>query len=179
MNKIQFKRFIPIIVFLGLGIFLLRGLSMDPRNIPSTMIDKPVPSFQLPTLSKLDGKFSNNNFKGHVSLMNVWATWCATCQQEHMVLMDISKRYPISIYGLDYKDDPVQAQAWLHEYGNPYKLIGLDTMGKVAIDWGVYGTPETFLIDADGIVRYKHVGPIDVRVWKHEFLPLIKKYKRG
>lgn len=157
------RYFVPLIIVLVLGIFFWKGLSLDPRRLPSTLIDKPAPTFQ-------------NELKGQVSILNVWASWCSSCRQEHSTWMEIYARYPkIKIYGLNYKDQPEKATAWLKELGNPYAEIKADPTGRIAMDWGVYGTPETFVIDKQGIIRYKHVGPMNAEVFGAIILPLIKK----
>lgn len=152
------RRFMPLIVFIGLVVFLAIGLTLNPRTVPSPLIDKPAPEFELPLLSA-DGKFSNKDFIGHVTLVNVWASWCFACRQEHEAVKYLS-RNGVRIIGLNYKDEPDDAKAWLAKLGNPYEVIAADYDGRVGIDWGVYGAPETFLIDKNGIIRHKVIGPI-------------------
>jgi cytochrome c biogenesis protein CcmG/thiol:disulfide interchange protein DsbE len=148
----------PLIVFVALVIFLAIGLTLNPRIVPSPLIDKPAPQFELPLLSE-DGKFSNKDLIGHVTLVNVWASWCFACRQEHEAVKYLG-RNGVRIIGLNYKDEPENAKAWLAKLGNPYEAVAADYDGRVGIDWGVYGAPETFLIDQDGIIRHKVIGPI-------------------
>lgn len=155
-------------------VFLWRGLSLDPHKLPSALLNKSVPSFRLTTLQNENQFFTDKNLRGQVALLNVWATWCESCQQEHPILMEITRDYRITVYGLDYKDTRLSAKTFLQQSGNPYSLVGFDGKGNVAIDWGVYGTPETFVIDKSGIIRYKYIGPLTNDVWFNELLPLIK-----
>jgi len=152
------RRFMPLIVFAALVIFLAIGLTLNPRIVPSPLIDKPAPEFELPLLSE-DGKFSNKDLIGHVTLVNVWASWCFACRQEHEAVKYLG-RNGVRIIGLNYKDEPDNAKAWLAKLGNPYEAVAADYDGRVGIDWGVYGAPETFLIDQNGIIRHKVIGPI-------------------
>jgi len=152
------RRFMPLIVFIGLVVFLAIGLTLNPRTVPSPFIDKPAPEFELPLLMA-EGKFSNKDFIGHVTLVNVWASWCYACRQEHEAVKYLS-RNGVRIIGFNYKDQPDDAKAWLDKLGNPYEVVAADYDGRVGIDWGVYGAPETFLIDKNGIIRHKVIGPI-------------------
>jgi len=169
--------FIPLIVFLVLAIFLWLGLSKDPRRLPSALINKPAPEFSLKTINYPNRRFTNKDLIGHVSIVNVWATWCETCYDEHKLLLEIARKYHIVLYGLDYKDDMKKARRWIKEFGNPYQMIGFDENGSAAINWGVYGTPETFVVDKKGIVRYKHVGALTKTKFITKILPLIKELK--
>lgn len=163
-------RLIPFFAFVLLIVLFCRGLELDPRHLPSTQVGKAVPKF---TITSLDGKaFSSSTLKGQVSLLNVWASWCMACADEQTVLMQIAGQ-GISIYGLNYKDTTENAKQWLSEWGNPYKQVGEDSKGNVAINLGVYGAPETFLLDKNGIIRYRHVGAITMPIWKKEFEPRI------
>lgn len=141
------------------------------------LIGHATPAFNLPSLKKPDVKLSNQLFIGHVSLLNVWATWCVTCAEEHPVLVDIANSHIVPIYGLDYKDNRTHALQWLQHFGNPFKKIGFDGAGDVAINWGVYGTPETFVIDKKGVIRYKQIGPMTHAIWRNKLLPLVLKLK--
>jgi cytochrome c biogenesis protein CcmG/thiol:disulfide interchange protein DsbE len=152
------RRFMPLIVFAGLVIFLAIGLTLNPRIVPSPLIGKPAPEFELPLLSS-EGTFSNKDLIGHVTLVNVWASWCFACRQEHEAVKYLG-RNGVRIVGLNYKDEPDNAKAWLAKLGNPYEVVAADYDGRVGIDWGVYGAPETFLIDPNGIIRHKVIGPI-------------------
>jgi cytochrome c biogenesis protein CcmG, thiol:disulfide interchange protein DsbE len=152
---------IPVAVFVALGIGLAVGLTRDPGTLPSALIDHPVPTFDLPALEGGED-FSSADLKGQVSLVNVFASWCVPCRVEHPMLMKLAES-GVPIYGINYKDPADKAQAWLGELGNPFTKIGADRSGRVGIDWGVYGVPETFVIDAQGRIRHKHVGPIQAR----------------
>ncbi len=152
------RRFMPLIVFGALVALLAIGLTLNPRLVPSPLIDKPAPEFELPLLFK-EGVFSNKDLIGHVTLVNVWASWCFACRQEHDVVKHLS-RNGVRIIGLNYKDEPDDAKRWLAKLGNPYQDVAVDYDGRIAIDWGVYGAPETFLIDQQGIIRHKVIGPL-------------------
>ncbi len=166
---------VPLLLFILLAIFLWRGLHNDPHHVPSALMNKPVPQFSLYKLAKPEQTFTNKALLGHVSLLNVWASWCITCRVEHPVLMDIARQNIVPIYSLDYKDQRQRAQHWLSQYGNPYQQTGFDKDGRVAINFGVYGTPETFVIDRHGVVRYKLIGAINHEIWQNTILPLINK----
>ncbi len=152
------RRFMPLIVFMALVALLAIGLTLNPRLVPSPLIGKPAPEFNLPLLLK-EGSFSNKDLIGHVTLVNVWASWCYACRQEHDVVKHLS-RNGVRIIGLNYKDEPDDAKNWLAKLGNPYQGVAVDYDGRIAIDWGVYGAPETFLIDQQGIIRHKVIGPL-------------------
>lgn len=169
---------LPLIAFLMLVVLLWRGLSLNPRFIPSELINKPLPVFTLPSVVS-EKPFSSTDLKGKVTVLNIWATWCMKCRIEHTTLMDIAAQYQVPLYGISYKDDITRAQAWLKTFGNPYKEIGLDAQGKVAIQLGVYGTPETFIIDKHGIIRDKHIGVITLNTWQKTLWPLIQKWQRA
>jgi cytochrome c biogenesis protein CcmG, thiol:disulfide interchange protein DsbE len=168
---------IPLVVFVGLVGLLYYGLGTDPHKVPSPLIGKAAPQFALPALDDPSTTISNANLKGKVSLVNVWATWCVSCRAEHKELMRLAKLGGIQILGLNYKDDRNDAMRWLETYGNPYVVNAFDADGRVGIDWGVYGTPETFLVDQDGIIRYKQIGPIDQQAWEQTLRPMIEKLK--
>jgi cytochrome c biogenesis protein CcmG, thiol:disulfide interchange protein DsbE len=168
------KYLFPLLVFLGIAAFLFRGLKMDPHRVPSPLIGKPAPTFLLPQLADPARSLATADLKGQVTLLNVWATWCVSCQAEHAVLMQLAQHQGVRIYGLDYKDNRSDAVAWLQTYGNPYIANAFDADGRAGIDWGVYGTPETFILDRRGIVRYKQIGPISERDAQEVILPWIK-----
>jgi cytochrome c biogenesis protein CcmG/thiol:disulfide interchange protein DsbE len=170
----QLRFALPLIIFLFIFILLWRGLALHPNLVPSPLIGKPTPAFELPQLLSTKPT-SNKDFLGHTTLLNVWATWCSTCAEEHATLLELAENEHIILYGLDYKDDANAAKKWLKENGNPYQLVAFDKMGDVAIDWGVYGTPETFIIDKKGIVRYKQIGAITAEKWEQEIKPLMQK----
>jgi cytochrome c biogenesis protein CcmG/thiol:disulfide interchange protein DsbE len=155
------KRFMPLIIFAVLVALLAIGLTLNPRLVPSPLIGKPAPVFELPLLLK-QGSFSNKDLIGHVTLVNVWASWCYACRQEHETVKSLG-RQGVRIIGLNYKDEPDDAKKWLERLGNPYQFIAADQTGRIAIDWGVYGAPETFLIDKSGIIRHKVIGPLSDR----------------
>ncbi|MCX7117094.1 MAG: DsbE family thiol:disulfide interchange protein [Legionellales bacterium] len=167
-------RMVPLLVFVGIIVFLLRGLSLDPTHLPSAKLNKPLPAFQLPALGDDSLQLTERHLHGQIALLNVWASWCEACKEEHLFLMQL-KREGISLFGLNYKDNPDDAQLWLKNYGNPYRRVGEDRMGNVAIDLGVYGAPETFLIDKNGMIRHRHVGILTATTWQNEFVPRISQ----
>ena len=170
------RSLIPLALFIVLAIILGIGLTRDPKLVPSPLIDKPAPTFELSRLYEPEQTFSEKDFIGQVSILNVWASWCGACRQEHPFLMKLAEEKAITIYGLNYKDTRADAKRWLQQYGgNPYNVIGYDDSGRAGMDWGVYGVPETFLIDKKGRVRYKHVGPLHSEIWQEQLLPLIQK----
>lgn len=169
--------FIPLLLFVVLSFLLLRGLSHDPKKIESVLIDHPVPHFQTRSLLT-DKALDESVLKGHITLLNVWATWCITCRVEHPYLMKYAKRKGIVMLGLDYKDQPSAAIDWLNHYGNPYETILQDNTGKIAIDFGVYGTPETFVIDKKGVIRYKLIGALDDEKFQSQIEPVIRQIER-
>lgn len=166
---------IPFLVFIGLVLLFWKGLVLDPRALPSTLIGEPAPPFNVPILNKPHVRLTNQDLLGHVSLLNIWASWCLSCKEEHAFLMELAQNKQIVLFGLNYKDNPEEAKHWLKHLGNPYQKVADDPLGKMAIDWGVYGTPETFIIDKQGIVRYKHIGPLTAAVWEQRLLPVINK----
>ncbi|MEZ5933708.1 MAG: DsbE family thiol:disulfide interchange protein [Alphaproteobacteria bacterium] len=154
---------LPVLVFLVVGIGLAIGLTRDPSTLPSALIDKPVPTFELPPLAGMDKPgLSSTDLTGKVQLVNVFASWCGPCRVEHPILMKLAKD-GVPIQALNYKDEPSDAGQFLAALGNPYERIGVDKNGRTGIEWGVYGVPETFVIDAEGKIRHKHVGPIQAR----------------
>lgn len=171
-------RVIPLIFFSLLIIFFWRGLSLDPHHLPSAQMGKRLPLFRMPMLQKHHEDLTPSLIHGHLSLLNVWASWCDACTSEQHFLMQL-KHEGFIIYGLNYKDKPEHARHWLAEWGNPYRYVGQDPTGKVAIDLGVYGVPETFLIDKHGIIRHRHVGVLDAHSWGTEFLPLIRELEHA
>ncbi len=177
--KIARWRLIPLILFILLLAFFWRGLSLDPQHLPSTKLGKPLPRFRISTL---DGGpevvMTDASFKGSMALLNVWASWCEACNEEQVFLMTLAQE-GVVIYGLNYKDKRRAARAWLAEWGNPYKMVGEDREGQLGIDLGVYGAPETFLIDKNGIIQYRHVGVLTVNDWKRDFLPRIHAMEKA
>ena len=166
---------IPLAVFIVLVGFLAIGLKLNPREVPSPLIDKPAPAFQLTRLDDPARTISLEDLRGKVWLLNVWASWCVACLQEHPVLVDFSRSGLVPIYGLNYKDKPDAATAWLGKNGNPYTLSIVDADGRVGIDYGVYGVPETFVIDQQGVIRYKQIGPVTPEVLNDTIIPLVRK----
>jgi cytochrome c biogenesis protein CcmG, thiol:disulfide interchange protein DsbE len=173
------RKLVPLLIFITLVIFLGIGLTRDPRLVPSPLIDKPVPEFSLPGLANADQQLGSSDLKGHISLLNVWASWCVACRAEHPVLLNLAKKNVVTLYGLNYKDNREDALRWLEYYGNPYVESAHDFDGKVGIDFGVYGVPETFIVDKQGVIRYKHIGPITEDTLKQNILPLIDKLSRS
>ena len=168
------KFLIPLLLFAAIAVFLYQGLSRDPREIPSPLIGKPAPDFSLPVLSDLSKTWSPAQMKGQVWLLNVWGSWCTACQIEHPLLLNIAQEKLLPIVGLAWKDMPENAKAWLVKLGDPYQPTVVDFKGKVAIDYGVYGAPETFLIDKQGVIRFKHVGPITTQLIQNKLRPLVQ-----
>jgi cytochrome c biogenesis protein CcmG/thiol:disulfide interchange protein DsbE len=171
------RLFIPLALFLGLAVLLGVGLTLKPREVPSPFIGKPAPAFSLPQLKAGAAAFDPTQMKGQVWVLNVWASWCAPCREEHPLLVEAARNQVVPLVGLNYKDDPRNAEEWLRKLGDPYQSIAVDRDGRVGIDYGVYGVPETFVIDREGIVRMKHIGPLTAEVWSKDVLPLVKKLK--
>ena len=169
---------IPLVLFILLVAFLAVGLRHDPHEVPSPLINKPAPAFQLAQLKDPSKSFSAQDMHGKVWLLNVWASWCITCRDEHPLLIQYARSGALPIYGLNYKDKREDALAWLGELGDPYVLSVSDTDGRVGIDYGVYGAPETYLIDRDGIIRFKQVGPVTPDVWQNTILPLAQQLNK-
>ena len=167
------KYLVPVALFAALLTFFFVGLGRDKQALPSALIGKPAPQFSLPKLGTPDQSVSSADFSGRPYVLNVWATWCVGCRQEHEALLEIASRGEVPIVGLNWKDENDLAQQWLRELGNPYVATAVDQEGRTAIDWGVYGAPETFLIDAKNIVIHQHTAPITVEIWEREFLPLL------
>ncbi len=164
---------LPLLIFAGLAALLWQGLGRDPKLVPSPLVGKPAPAFALPSLRDPARVVGTEDMRGRVALLNVWASWCAACRQEHPFLMRLAREGRVSIYGLNYKDRREDALRWLDGLGDPYVWSAHDLEGRVGIDWGVYGVPETFVLDARGIIRYKHVGPLDEKVWRERIAPVL------
>ena len=170
------KRYlIPLVVFMVMLGFLAVGLQLNPREVPSPLINKPAPAFNLPTLAAPDKSISSQDLRGKVWVLNVWASWCVACRVEHPVFVEFAKTGAVPIYGLNYKDKRDDALRWLAKFGDPYQQSLSDTEGLVGIDFGVYGVPETFVIDKQGVIRFKHIGPVTPEVMQGTILPLINK----
>ncbi len=163
----------PLIVFAILVPVFMIGLTRDPRELPSPFLQKPAPQFELPSLRDPERRVGSADYRGQVALVNVWATWCVGCRREHEFLMQLAARNSINIYGINWRDNRPDALRWLQQLGDPYVFSAFDEDARVGIDWGVYGAPETFLVSVDGIVLYKHLGPLDESAWQRDFVPLI------
>ena len=168
------KFLIPAAIFLVLVGFFAAGLKRDPTLIPSPLIGKPAPQFSLPSVQDPTVQVSLSDYRGKTYLLNVWGTWCGGCRQEHDTLMEISRVGGVPIVGLSWKDDRAAAIQWLGQLGNPYASVAFDPEGQAAIDWGVYGAPETFLVGPDGTVVHKQIGPMTMEIWMRDFVPLVK-----
>lgn len=166
---------VPVAVFAVIAWFLLAGLDRNPREIPSPLIGKPAPTFSLPLTHELARSWSPEALRGQVWLLNVWGSWCAACQVEHPLFNDLARSGAIPIVGLAWKDTPENSIAWLRRLGNPYSVVVSDVQGRVAIDYGVYGAPETFLVDRDGVIRFKHVGPVTPELLRDKLLPMARE----
>ena len=175
MKSLFSKRFLPLILFIVLLFFLGIGLGLKPREVPSPLINKPAPAFSLPLLGQPDKMLAQKDLLGKVWMLNVWASWCVACRVEHPLLVDFAKTGVVPIYGLNYKDKRDDAIRWLNNFGNPYQQSLVDAEGLVGIDFGVYGVPETFVIDKTGVIRLKHIGPVTVDVLQNTILPLVRK----
>lgn len=170
------RRFLlPLGIFIVLVGFLAAGLRLNPREVPSPFIGKPAPAFSVPQLHAADHSIAPQDMAGKVWLLNVWASWCVSCRQEHPVLMELARRNVVPIVGLDYKDERPAGIAWLQEHGDPYLLSAYDRDGRIGIDYGVYGVPETFVIDKAGVIRHKHIGPLTQKAVDEKILPLVKE----
>jgi cytochrome c biogenesis protein CcmG/thiol:disulfide interchange protein DsbE len=175
MNK---KLLLPLVVFLVLAGFLFAGLWRDPRQVPSPLIDKPAPQFRLARLDDPAAKLGTADMKGQVWLLNVWASWCVSCREEHPLLVELAKAKVVPIIGLDYKDEPSAGRKWLAQFGDPYTASVIDRDGTVGIDFGVYGVPETFVIDKGGTIRYKQIGPVTAEALEKTILPLVRELQQ-
>jgi len=178
MRRRNVLAFMPLAVAVVLGVVLAWGLARDPSNLPSTLIGKAVPDFALPPVKGRTLGLSSADLKGGVSLVNVFASWCVACRAEHPLFMKLAAQGAVPLHGLNYKDQPDDAAKWLDSLGDPYTRTGADISGRVAIDWGVYGVPETFVIGPDGRVAYKHIGPVSEEALTGTILPLVEKLRR-
>jgi len=169
---------IPLVIFIVLAVFLAIGLTRDPHELKSVLINKPAPTFRVPQLKASDKTISNEDMRGKVWLLNVWASWCVACREEHPYLIEYAKSGVVPIYGLNYKDRREDALATLDELGDPYTASAVDLDGRVGIDFGVYGAPETYVIDQGGTIRFKYVGPMMPDVWKEKILPVVQELNR-
>jgi cytochrome c biogenesis protein CcmG, thiol:disulfide interchange protein DsbE len=169
------KFLLPLAAFLVLVVFLAVGLNRDPREVPSPLVGKPAPAFDLPQLAAPDKRFATKDMQGKVWLLNVWASWCVSCRQEHPLLVELGKSGIVPIVGLNYKDQRADGLGWLKQHGDPYTLSAFDGDGRVGIDYGVYGVPETYVIDKAGVIRYKQIGPVTPEALEKKILPLVKE----
>ena len=174
------NRFVlPLGIFAALVALLAVGLTLNPREVPSPLIGKPAPRFELPQLHQPEKTFSEKDLLGQVWILNVWASWCVTCREEHPVLIDLAASGVVPLYGLNYKDKREDGMAWLKRFGDPYRLSIHDFEGRVGIDYGVYGVPETYVIDKHGVIRYKRIGALTPEIVKNRVLPLVQELGRG
>lgn len=172
-------RYVALGLFLVLLIFLGVGLTLNPREVPSPLIGKPAPVFRLPTVADPAKSLGTEDFFGKVTLLNVWASWCVSCRQEHPLLVELARKGDLPVYGLNYKDTRQDARRWLATFGDPYVASAFDEDGRVGIEWGVYGVPETFVIDRKGVIRHKLTGPVTPENWEKTLQPLIQKLQTG
>jgi cytochrome c biogenesis protein CcmG/thiol:disulfide interchange protein DsbE len=170
---------LPLGLFAALVALLGVGLTLNPREVPSPLIGRPAPQFALPHLHAPERNFSPAEMAGKVWVLNVWASWCPPCLEEHPYITALARSGIAPVIGLNYKDRPEQAKAWLERHGDPYRLSAMDVAGRIAIDYGVYGVPETYVIDRQGVIRYKHIGPVRAETLKRKIVPLIKELDRG
>jgi len=175
MSGKALRYLLPLAIFLVMVVFLWRGLFLNPREVPSPLIGKQVPAFSVPLLADPTQTLSASDLRGKVYLLNVWGSWCVSCREEHPVLVELAKRGAIPIYGLNWKDKREDAIAWLERYGDPYIGSGVDRDGRVAINFGVYGAPETYLIDRQGVIRFKQTGPLTWPIIEQKIMPLVAK----
>ena len=173
------KFLIPLLLFVVLVGFLAVGLNRDPHEVPSPLINKPAPAFEIAQLEQSNKTFSPASMKGQVWILNVWASWCVACREEHPVLVELAKSQVAPVVGLDYKDKREDALAMLARQGNPYVLSAYDANGRVGIDYGVYGVPETYVIDRAGVIRFKHIGPITSQILNQKIYPLVSELKKS
>jgi cytochrome c biogenesis protein CcmG/thiol:disulfide interchange protein DsbE len=174
----MWRYLVPLGIFIVLVVFLGIDLTLNPREVPSPLIDKPAPAFSLPKLHQPQQSVSPADFKGKVWLLNVWASWCVSCRAEHPVLNQMARSSEVPIIGLNYKDGRDVAQQWLRQRGDPYTVSAFDEDGRAGLDWGVYGVPETFVIDKRGAIRYKHTGPIDQKAVTDKIMPLVRELEK-
>jgi cytochrome c biogenesis protein CcmG/thiol:disulfide interchange protein DsbE len=177
--KSAWKWSLPLVVFAALAVFLFAGLFRDPREVPSPLIGKPAPAFALRQLHAPDRTLGTADMRGQVWLLNVWASWCESCRTEHPLLVELARQKIVPIVGLDYKDKDDLGKAWLTDRGNPYMASVVDADGRVGIDWGVYGVPETFVVDKAGVIRYKQIGPVSAEALQKTIVPLVRELQKS
>lgn len=169
----------PLVAFIAMAVLLAVGLTKDPRKVPSPLIGKSVPEFDLPAVQGRSLGLASGDLRGDVTLVNVFASWCVACRQEHPLLVEMNRAGVVPVHGLNYKDEPVDAAGWLDALGDPYTRTGVDFDGRVGIEWGVYGVPETFVIDRQGRIQYKHIGPITPKDLQETILPLVQRLREA
>jgi cytochrome c biogenesis protein CcmG/thiol:disulfide interchange protein DsbE len=172
------KFLLPLAAFIVLVVFLAIGLNLNPREVPSPLVGKPAPAFDVPQLAAPDKRFATRDMQGKVWLLNVWASWCVSCRQEHPLLVELGQSGIVPIVGLNYKDQRSDGLGWLRQHGDPYVLSAFDGDGRVGIDYGVYGVPETYVIDKAGTIRYKQIGPVTPEALEQKILPLVKELNK-
>ena len=172
---IRARFLIPLAIFAVMVVFLGIGLTLDPREVPSPLINKPAPAFELQQLHEPTQTFSQKDMLGKVWMLNVWASWCVACREEHQTILALARSGALPVFGLNYKDERADGIAWLNRLGNPYQLSGYDRDGRIGIDYGVYGVPETYVIDKVGVIRYKRIGPVTPDIVRDKILPLVKE----
>lgn len=170
---------LPLAVFLVIVGFLMKGLARDPREVPSPLVGAPAPAFSLVQLHDPAKRLGTADMRGQVWLLNVWASWCVSCRVEHPLLVQLAQAKIVPVVGLNYKDKNEEGKAWLAQHGNPYRVSVVDSDGRVGIDWGVYGVPETFVVDKSGVVRYKQIGPLTVEALEKKILPLVRDLQKS
>jgi cytochrome c biogenesis protein CcmG/thiol:disulfide interchange protein DsbE len=175
----KLRHLVPLGVFVALVAVLGVGLKRDPREVPSPLIGKPAPQFALPRLDRPEANFTQQDMLGQVWLLNVWASWCVSCRDEHPLLLELAKARVVPVVGLNHKDERAQGMKWLAQFGDPYRLSVYDHEGRVGVDYGVYGVPETFVIDKRGIIRYKRIGVLTPEVMREKILPLVQELQAG
>ncbi len=166
---------LPFVVFVIVAVFMFIGLGLNPREVPSPLVGREAPAFTLPQLHEPSKQFSPQDMKGKVWLFNVWASWCTACESEHPVFMELARQNIVPIYGMDYKDKREDGEAWLRKHGNPYALVVFDAEGRVGIDYGVYGVPETYVIDKQGVIQHKQIGVVTPAILQEKIIPLVKE----
>lgn len=169
------RYFLPLLLLAAITALFYAGLRLNPGEVPSPLVGKPAPEFELELLDDPGRTFTHTDLRGQVTLVHVWATWCVTCRAEHPTLMEFAARGVVPVIGFNYKDERADALRWLDTLGDPYRLTVYDPRGAAGLDWGVYGTPETFVVDADGIIRYKHIGPLTEEIIEQTLLPLLRE----
>ncbi len=176
--RVRLRFVVPVVLFAGIAAALAVGLTLKPGELPSALLDKPVPTFDLPAVRGRQRGLASGELTGEVRLVNFFASWCLACRVEHPLLNRLTEEGIVAVYGINYKDDPADARAWLDRLGDPYVRTGADIPGRVGIDWGVYGLPETFVVDGQGRIVYKHVGAITARDLEETILPIVESLRQ-